>query len=92
MKTCTTEWVQKDPEGENEPENFIFDAGAIFTFVVRTDSKDNNSPCTVDFDRDSNGNTVNIFYLVPQYFVITVGEVNFIIQLLKKYFANVLKN
>ena len=29
----------------------------------------------VNRKKDSNGNTVNIFLLLPQYFVITVGEV-----------------
>ena len=31
--------------------------------------------CEVKYDMDSTGNSVNIFLLLPQYFVITVGEV-----------------
>ena len=57
-----------DPQN---PDCFIFSAGSIFTFAVTTDDK----ICEVKYDMDSTGNSVNIFLLLPQYFVITVGEV-----------------
>ena len=38
-------------------------------------NKRNYNSNLINRKKDSNGNTVNIFLLLPQYFVITVGEV-----------------
>jgi len=40
--------------------------------MVTTDGE----TCAIYYDKDSNGNTVNIFLLLPQYIVITIGEVS----------------
>ena len=56
--------------------------GSIWTFILRVDEKDPNN-CEVLIDQDSNHNQVNIFLLVPQYVVITIGEVsNFYVQII----------
>ena len=37
---------------------------------------ENTKECQIRYGQDSNGNEVNIFLLVPQYVVITIGEVS----------------
>ena len=54
--------------------NYSF-LGSIWTFILRVDENDPNN-CEVLIDQDSNHNQVNIFLLVPQYVVITIGEVS----------------
>jgi len=69
---CTSDIIITKPDADPEaPESFLFTAGSIWTFMVTTDGKE----CDVRYDQDANGNTVNIFLLLPQYVVITIGEV-----------------
>lgn len=71
---CTTELIQIDTDKAlDDPENYIFTTGSIFTFLVTVD--DDEQYCNVKYDQDALGNTVNIFTLLPQYVVITMGEV-----------------
>lgn len=67
----TPDFIQNEGDPTN-PDSFIFGAGSIWTFMVTTD---NVNTCKISYDEDSNANSVNIFLLVPQYVVITVGEV-----------------
>jgi len=70
--SCQSPLVIKEGETDtSNPDNFLFTAGSIWTMMVTTDGVD----CDVHYDKDSNGNTVNIFLLLPQYVVITIGEV-----------------
>jgi len=69
---CETDFIQKDNSSDvTDPAAFAFEPGSIWSFMVTTDGNE----CKVHYDKDSNGNTVNIWLLFPQYFVITVGEV-----------------
>ena len=43
--------------------------------MIRIDENDVKK-CEILMDQDSNHNEVNIFWLVPQYVVITIGEVS----------------
>ena len=72
--SCQSPLVIKEGETDtSNPDNFLFTAGSIWTMMVTTDGVE----CDVHYDKDSNGNTVNIFLLLPQYVVITIGEVKF---------------
>ena len=71
---CTTELIRVDPEWANDdPNNYIFATGSIFTFMATVNEA--GTECNVKYDMDSNGNTVNIFTMLPQYIIITMGEV-----------------
>ena len=48
--------------------------GSIWTLMIHYD--ENTKKCEIRYGQDSNGNEVNIFLLVPQYVVITIGEVS----------------
>ena len=48
--------------------------GSIWTLMIHYD--ENTKECKIRYGQDSNGNEVNIFLLVPQYVVITIGEVS----------------
>ena len=48
--------------------------GSIWTLMIHYD--ENTKKCKIRYGQDSNGNEVNIFLLVPQYVVITIGEVS----------------
>lgn len=70
--SCQSPLVIKEGETDTaNPDNFMFTAGSIWTLMVTANDKE----CDVHYDKDSNGNTVNIFLLLPQYIVITIGEV-----------------
>ena len=43
--------------------------------MLRIDEEDPDNTCEIVFSKDSNSNDQNIFLMVPQYVVITVGEV-----------------
>ena len=58
--------------------------GSIWTFILRVDEND-PSKCEVLIDQDSNHNKVNIFLLVPQYVVITIGEVSSLVVQINYY-------
>jgi len=45
--------------------------GSIWTFMLKDDETDG---CSIVFDKDSNENALNIMWLIPQYAIITVGE------------------
>ena len=47
--------------------------GSIWTLMIHYDEE--TQDCQIRYGQDSNGNEVNIFLLVPQYVVITIGEV-----------------
>ena len=65
-----------NPNGEDQynKDDFLFGPGSIWTFSVVTDKNDKNG-CQIRISRDSKQNTMNIFWLIPQYIVITVAEV-----------------
>ena len=44
--------------------------------MLRIDEEHPEDTCEIVFGKDSNSNDQNIFLMVPQYVVITVGEVN----------------
>ena len=46
--------------------------------MIHYDEKTNE--CKIRYGQDSNGNEVNIFLLVPQYVVITIGEVSYLMK------------
>ena len=51
-------------------------SGAIWTSMVRTYESNGKIECEVVFGQDSNSNELNIFWLVPQYVIITMSEVS----------------
>ena len=53
-----------------------FYLGSIWTLMIHYD--ENTKECQIRYGQDSNGNEVNIFLLVPQYVVITIGEVSYL--------------
>ena len=58
-----------------QPVAFTALLGSIWTFMLRIDEEDPENTCEIVFSKDSNSNDQNIFLMVPQYVVITVGEV-----------------
>ena len=56
--------------------------------MIHYDEKANE--CRIRYGQDSNGNEVNIFLLVPQYVVITIGEVSLIIPPLYFHSSSIL--
>ncbi|CAG5090135.1 Oidioi.mRNA.OKI2018_I69.PAR.g12472.t2.cds [Oikopleura dioica] len=76
-RECETKWItSSNPNGEDQynKDDFLFGPGSIWTFSVVTDKNDKNG-CQIRISRDSKQNTMNIFWLIPQYIVITVAEV-----------------
>lgn len=76
--TCVTDFIWNDKDGkvalkDAVVEDFAFSPGSIWTLMIHYDEKTNE--CKIRYGQDSNGNEVNIFLLVPQYVVITIGEV-----------------
>ena len=50
--------------------------GAIWTMMVRTYEGSNGKiECEIVYGQDSNSNELNIFWLIPQYVIITMSEV-----------------
>ena len=49
---------------------------SIWTLMIHYD--ENTKDSQIRYGQDSNGNEVNIFLLVPQYVVITIGEVSYL--------------
>lgn len=47
--------------------------GSIWTFMLRIDQ--DTLDCEIVYGKDSQENTVSILWLIPQYTIITVGEV-----------------
>lgn len=56
-------------------DDFAFLPGAIWTSMVRTYESNGKIECEVVYGQDSNSNKLNIFWLVPQYVIITMSEV-----------------
>lgn len=70
VMTCETDYIFDQDDSESEAE-FLLLPGSIWTFVIT----ENDGECEIKYGQDSNANTVNILWLIPQYFVITFGEV-----------------
>jgi len=70
---CETDFVRRDAENDDfgDTDNFVFTTGSIFSLMATTDGAE----CTVKYAQDAKGNTLNIFAMLPQYIVITMGEV-----------------
>lgn len=69
--------ITESPNGQDQPggkDDFLFGPGSIWTFSVVKDNNNING-CQIRISRDSKQNTMNIFWLIPQYIVITVAEV-----------------
>ena len=47
--------------------------GSIWTFMLKMDEE--SKTCKIVFDQDSESNKVNILWMIPQYAIITIGEV-----------------
>ena len=47
--------------------------GSIWTFMLRIDP--DTLDCEIVYGKDSEENTVSILWLIPQYTIITIGEV-----------------
>ncbi|CBY18965.1 unnamed protein product [Oikopleura dioica] len=77
IRTCETKWITgSNPTGEDSPvaDDYLFGPGSIWTFAAVEDEVDSSS-CKIRIIRDSKMNTMNVFWLIPQYVVITVAEV-----------------
>jgi len=53
-------------------DEFKLKPGSIWTFMVR---EIDDTTCEILYDQDSNSNNINIFWLIPQYVILTIGEV-----------------
>ena len=60
-------------------------SGAIWTSMVRTYESNGKIECEVVYGQDSNSNELNIFWLVPQYVIITMSEVRSTKPILKPH-------
>ena len=71
---------------EDKISNVVMTQGGVHTFVVnKADSKETGF---LDFLLTSE-NSVHMFWIVPQYFVITVGEIMFSITALEFSYSQV---
>ena len=74
--SCISEIAQISSElAYDDTDNFVFTTGSIFTMMATIN--DAGTSCNVKFQEDARGNTINIFVMIPQYVVITMGEVLF---------------
>ena len=53
--------------------NWICFLGSIWSFMLKMDEE--SKSCKIVFDQDSESNKVNIMWMIPQYAIITIGEV-----------------
>jgi solute carrier family 15 oligopeptide transporter 1 len=77
QRTCETKWITGSyPTGQDDPiaDDYLFGPGSIWTFAAVEDEA-NKSSCKIRIIRDSKKNTLNVFWLIPQYIVITIAEV-----------------
>ena len=70
--SCESDFIQRECESAaTESDLRLLEAGSIWSFLVTSD----NQKCYVNYGKDSNENTVSILWMLPQYVIMTIGEV-----------------
>ena len=76
VKTCKTDFIYDetyDIYDEYTYKAYKLLSGSIWTFMLRMNPE--TLDCEIVYGKDSEENTVSILWLIPQYSIITFGEV-----------------